>query len=216
MSGPYVGHDHKCRGYAPQQRYIELWDRHGKEWFGTYPGMKMDVVRGWPARVSISLASFIGGECRFCDKGYVHSDMYHSPDLCRSCHGKYTAPGLAATLGGWPLERVVISDKAPNPIDGHFNWWPENGMNPASGVFTSLWTLPNELFQHGPLRGLFATRDAALSALSTACLRFARGEWGKENSPGSEWKRPPSRVHRRDDDHPPFANRETVTNTDRR
>lgn len=201
LSGPrpYVGHNHKCRGYRPQQRYIELWDRHGKEWFGETP-VKMNVIRGFPDRIECRMYEFMGGACERCANGTTSEDHLNWEwGNCTACRGTGRREGLAdvAARELWPVRRVVVSDVEPDQIqhEGVGQWCfatdPDDAWNRPNAERS---LIPKQLFDamngfkesSGPMQrydgeGEFGgaeqewvinpTRDLALAALSDAAVR---------------------------------------------
>jgi len=201
MACPYVYHDHKCRGYLPQQRCIELWDKHGVEWFGKND-FKMDVVRGWPSRVSLTMAALMGGPCERCE-GRPANDFpcdcldhiqascdYHNRRKCKTCKGTGTTPGLAAALSRWPVTAVSLVDARPWRANnsGMFFWWRASAWTDRSDESDG--NLPDELFDRiqeshpdkvlnhlGPPSNHhigFPDRESALTALSRAACDYVR------------------------------------------
>lgn len=112
MSGPYVWHDHKCPGYEPQQRYIKLWDRHSKEWFGDDAQFIMDIERGWPSRIVITLALFLGERCHQCGGMGRVQGLRYSGVKCSDCQGIGRGNGIAKDLfEKWPITSVRFPDE---------------------------------------------------------------------------------------------------------
>lgn len=193
--GKYVGHDHKCRGYKPQQRYIELWDEYGVKWFGKN-SFKMDVFRGWPSEIHCTLAEFMGRDgpprhdCQQCrGRGYwerpvpnlntytlrslpvtaddVAYKIEHVP--CNIC-GRIE--GLAKRIGEtWPVTRIILTDKSSR--DGDFNWWRRaNGFSLRNGIPAEIMKLIDGKEPYG--RRNYDSETEAIDSLSNALVRYMR------------------------------------------
>lgn len=151
---------------------------------------KLTYRRGFVDSVSLSLRSFMGGECERC-RGDGTRDLSHIEGggwaECHHCHGTGRVEGLAGVIGRkWPVTEISIVDREPA------EWSEESGENRY--VFTKRdndlieapCDLPLELFnrlQNGDLnRGIWAKRfptsAAALAALSSAAVSYMRERAG--------------------------------------
>lgn len=154
------------------------------------------VRRGFVDEIRCSLGQWMGGTCQRCN-GYGHHHRNDSltvdevrrgfPGLvCKRCHGETRVPALGPSLvAAHPLARVILTDREPtqNVLSLTWMWVRVSGMsNPPRDE------LPSELFdclepnpkspyhvfgRPGDWRS-WATRDAAINALSDACLAWAR------------------------------------------
>lgn len=174
-----------------------------REWFN-FPDLRdgMFIVRrGFPDRVTLTTAQFMGGPCGRCDGGSAQVFTPGNYDQqtgvwrahCPACHGTGQAPGLARELfERWPITGVRLSDREPmRTRAGNFIW---HSRMPGPDAADEL---PSELFDilgHGrPLPGFqlmgYSTPESAHAALSDACVAYGRGLVGLRALPQREPQR---------------------------
>lgn len=158
------------------------------------PGLeiKATVSRGFVSNVAADLATlFGGGECPTCrGRGYnrrtdipgVYNDEPGHTLPCPACRGTGTTEGVAKELfAAQPVTAVTLTDREPDHLaymtPTSFGWWQEQ---PAvrftadanrDALPEALW----EFFEWDQFKcAEFPTRDAALQALSDACVALGR------------------------------------------
>lgn len=134
------------------------------------------VRRGFVDEVRLPLAAFVGTTLGELRRGGRSCCNRHADQMACDCKD---VPGLARGLfAAHPILSVRPTDVEPYESGGMW-WWDLNGAD--------LYTLPREVFDrvggehrtyptHRPgaaARG-FPTRNAALAALSTACVAYGR------------------------------------------
>jgi len=161
----------------------------------TMKGAEYILRRGWPCQLTTTMAEFMGGACLACEGrlgrtnsagGYREfSGAYPQWEDCSVCRGSGTRPGIAATVGGWPVEKIIFTDVEPQMHNkNEWTLWREYYRQPPG--FRS-WILSNALFDMMNKHNqwvLFPTRELALAALSDAAVRYARAEWKKTTVAG--------------------------------
>ncbi len=182
-----------------RRRERELWGEYSREWFGDsalwlptdelrrasphVPGFV--VRRGFADEWRGPLSAFVGGECRGCG-GRGGEDRYPADDPTnRLMHGSHwygchdcgstgrVGLDLAAVFARHPVRSVRICDR--EPTHDQSGWYWMTGNNRPDEV-------PYRLTKHFQRRDKgytrFPTRDAALSALSLACVNLGRAAAG--------------------------------------
>jgi len=143
------------------------------------PNATFTYRRGFIWRVRCPLAAWIGERCAACME--PNEDVPHP--ACRLCHGTGLHSGHGrAIMAAHPVQRVELSDREPireAPGTERMLWWCGGGTEEHPGeqacnLPPSLWAL-----LHLPLWGgnstwkVAPTREAALDALSDACVLYA-------------------------------------------
>jgi uncharacterized protein (TIGR02996 family) len=181
-----------------RRREHRLFDRHAHlDWF-PFPGFQaalssepptvargswLVVERGFVSEVRLPAAAFLGEVCAFCEgRGHFQSSgSYAECPRCRGPLGTGTGrtPGLAKALfAAHPITKVVLTNKSPEETPSGWSWF-DHGFADDSATITP------DLFRHlsdtdGAQPGLlsarmtFATREAALDALSVALVAYGR------------------------------------------
>lgn len=140
--------------------------------------------RGFASEVRLPLAKFIGGECERCfGQGTIERRVFHFEpegrvvgwDDCDTCHGTGRTPGVAAAIQRvHPVATWRIVDKEPYQYsDGEFGWFEADYTD--NGYAVAVRILPSWLYGMMPSQR-YPSRQAALDALSQACLRYAKAE----------------------------------------
>lgn len=163
------------RGSIMHSETVLFFDRE-PPWAVLPDGVTPTWSRGFVSAVTLTAAAYLGGECQRCGgRGWHDTNPGDAEMNCLACNGTGRTPGLAKELfAAHPIERVTLSDKRPLQTDdafgrGHpaFVWF----SGPALAA-TSPHHLPDSLV-YG-CRAFYPTRDAALAALSAACVRHGR------------------------------------------
>lgn len=141
------------------------------------------VRRGFMASIRCTLADWIGGECGRCrGVGYSHRDTPEDRDRCTLCQGTGRTPGIGPQVVAAHPVQVVTTDKrtATGPNDSRC-FTSTTNTRAEPGLFRLFHVLPPSLpldwKPHGGFGGLIAEFDsdhAALSALSAACIEWAK------------------------------------------
>lgn len=156
----------KRREYMLSRRYIcwDDWDGAAKR-YATFVGSN-NWSRGFIAEVHCTLAVWCGGPCERCHGlGYITRPVGNFRYQCSTCIGSGRLPGHGhALVRQHPITRVTLTEEEPICTLGDHWQWLLN-IREAIGC------------DHigGPLNRSFYTRDAALDALSTAALTWAKG-----------------------------------------
>lgn len=144
--------------------------------FSHHPWEHCGFRRGFVDRVKLTREQWCGVECSDCPdrKGWQHLPYPGGWELCDNCHGTGRTGGHGpAVVKAAPIERVMLTDVSPRPVDGErrrFLWLEQD--------------LPRCLFDMLPLDDCpfltatnwkrFPSKQAALDALSHACLVWAK------------------------------------------
>jgi hypothetical protein len=189
-----------CRHCELERRERELFDANLCRWESgrvtpdcayRIPGRGNDDTapvmaiyrRGFVAEIRLTAAAFLGEVCAFCEgRGHFQSSgSYAECPRCRGPLGTGTGrtPGLAKALfAAHPITKVVLTNKSPEETPSGWSWF-DHGFADDSATITP------DLFRHlsdtdGAHPGLlsarmtFATREAALDALSVALVAYGR------------------------------------------
>ena len=145
--------------------------------------------RGFIASVSLSLAAFMGEPCGRCHgTGIKHGSpprdeemgpLHHA--VCVHCEGTGRTEGAARALfQSQPIEKVRLTDRESWEMSHQHHWYNGERNMPYDGIPESA-NLPRDLFRLLPesfngvcgerLR-VYDSRDAALDALSAACVAY--------------------------------------------
>lgn len=186
-----------------RRRERELWGEYSREWFGDFalwlptdelrrasphvPGFV--VRRGFVDEWRGPLSALVGGECGRCG-GRGGEDRYPADDPtnrlmhgshwygCHDCGGTgRVGIDLAAVFAAHPIARVA-TDREPTAAShqsGAWHWtWVGNDADSRVG-------LPRKLMAALSASGIarvFDSRDAAMDALSLACVNLGRAAAG--------------------------------------
>jgi len=147
------------------------------------PGETLAVLRrGFIHSVRCPLAAWIGERCAACME--PNEDVPHP--ACRLCRGAGRHSGHGqAIMAAHPVQRVELSNKGPTPESrttgdaGRHLWWCGDGTDEHPGSIPH--NLPPDLWALLPLPAwggnstwkVAPTREAALDALSDACVLYA-------------------------------------------
>lgn len=167
---------------------------YGNPWYDHF-----SFHRGFLHTVRGPLASLIGGECGRCggESGYEY-DSYRTGTLmtvdcpCPRCRGTGRTVGvLPALVRDGVVERVEVTDREPlaDGGQGPWTWWRESQqygtrIDPRSDLPDALFdallrVLGKDAWWGGDGWTNHDTREAALSALSTALIAWAESEGEK-------------------------------------
>jgi uncharacterized protein (TIGR02996 family) len=143
--------------------------------------------RGFVAEIRLTAAAFLGEVCERCF-AFGNRRVINNPNprhgssaivICPDCDGTGRTPGLAGPLfAAHPITKVVLTNKSPEETPSGWSWF-DHGFADDSATITP------DLFRHlsdtdGAQPGLlsarmtFATREAALDALSVALVAYGR------------------------------------------
>lgn len=138
------------------------------------------VRRGFVDELRLPLAAFVGDRCPVCDIGpgvrrYPTQSGDWTEGACDHCHGTgRVGLDLAAVFAAHPIARVVMTDREPTAAShqsGAWHWaWVGNDADSRVG-------LPRKLMAALSASGIarmFDSRDAAMDALSLACVALGR------------------------------------------
>lgn len=164
------------------------------EWFPKLPASVNAVVsRGFISEIHCTLADWCGGRCDVCDgSGGIRE---HLPDggfrvpLCERCGGQGRTAGIGPRLVREHPVRVVTLTDRDLADDRYFTdlnpeyqtqwWWTRLRPDSATrGLPPELWqyvSIPTSDTQ-GRRSVTYPTRELALSALSEACLKWAKSQ----------------------------------------
>lgn len=148
------------------------------------PFIEATFSRGFVESVACDLATFLGVRCRRCTDGLVGpvNDREPCPE-CPDAHPGYRTPGIAPALfRSQPVERVTLTDRRPN------GWAAEYGSSEwvwtvkSDEQIETPGDIPRELFNllQGGRKNRdnwacrYPTREAALSAFSSAAVAYGR------------------------------------------
>lgn len=213
--GPEGLCDDCARFVELRRRERELFGSHAAGWFEMgFPhritcgdtaertAVPLVVVRrGFVDEITApALTTLFGGPCGRCEgRGFATRPTGTGDSDCPDCSGTGTTPGIAAAVfRQHPVTRVVVANREPTQNVGNrcWMWVRESGM---AGMRDEL---PSEVFDHlqpadplcpyhvfgrpGDWRS-YPTRDAALDALSRACVDAGRRRagLGPLTAPGS-------------------------------
>jgi len=136
------------------------------------------VRRGFVDEIRCDLRTFVGGECE------CNSTVRHINGGCNRCGAPPEGPpgrvglDLAAVFARHPIARVSPPDREPTAAShpsGAWHWtWAENDADSRVG-------LPRKLMAALSASGIarvFDSRDAAMDALSLACVNLGRAAAG--------------------------------------
>lgn len=187
-SDPWLSSECK-RAIQLRRRERDLFHAHSAAWFDGFDSVGLAptnttaatsavVARGFVAEIRCTTATFLGGECERCGgRGRVYSPQAYSFDnKCDTCHGTGRTEGIAAEVfSRFPVERVTLSDLQPTGPIQHgqqIGYW----FYPRRDVPPELWDhLEFDRKGVAAVVAFYHTREAALAALSAACVRYGRG-----------------------------------------
>lgn len=173
----------KCkRGDELEKREMELF-RHGQnafDWMGEVSDNYAHLVSNARGLVSCVAISLSGRADRVTfHRGFVS----HISLTLAAFMGTGTTPAYGAQVcREHPVTSVLITDREPFRHTTSFSWYRQTGLYER---LTGASTISPELFdllEGGRILSIVAdyrTREAAITALSSACLRWARTETGK-------------------------------------
>ena len=164
-----------------------------KHWYPNMRGIldipdhiSFGVVRGFVNWVGCTLADWVGGECSRCrGVGYLGPPAHGQHGFigtppCPACSGtgRTHAHGPAIARMG-AMEKVTLTDQKPSRfpnLEGEiYSWYAAGRMGGHAWV-------PYDLYRYlGNTSGIanFDTEQAAMDALSDACIRWALNEKGR-------------------------------------
>lgn len=138
--------------------------------------------RGLVNSVSLSMSALLGGECERCHGLSNWRDALTGSGQCFDCSGSGRTPGLAPALSAWPITQVTITDREPYVGATKASWYDESQRHESTRFRLS--SLPTSLYRHlsngvgngpyTPYGRWYDCRDAALTALSRACVDLIR------------------------------------------
>ena len=181
---------------ALRVRARQLFDPHCDRWFPVPQGYGLNwhlttdpwgtdtrptfvVARGFADELRCDLRTFVGGECERCGgDGLDAMADHHRATPCRQCRGTgRVGLDLAAVFAAHPIARVA-TDREPTAAShqsGAWHWtWVGNDADSRVG-------LPRKLMAALSASGIarvFDSRDAAMDALSLACVNLGRAAAG--------------------------------------
>jgi uncharacterized protein (TIGR02996 family) len=139
------------------------------------PCIKQTFRRGFVDEVLLGEDVFVGGPCDMCQGA--------SSTNCSECHNKGRISGIGkALLQNHPIQNITLRDKRPIAEEGggDYRFWRDNEDYPN----TDSWIVAAPLFDSLPHAGarfvrddylVWETEEAAIKALSAACIRYGRG-----------------------------------------
>ena len=143
------------------------------------------VRRGFVHTVRCRLGDFYPLKCRRCN-GSGRDQRESTEGDCPACSGTGRTPGLRPKImwdgeHGHPVERAEVADKEPYETDSSgWRWWneadddvPPYTENIPYPIFNFLSNTNKSTHER-----LYPTREAAVSDLSQALVRWARREAG--------------------------------------
>ena len=165
---------HCDRWFTVPSGYGLGWHLTTDSWDDQRPGFL--VARGFVDELRCDLRTFVGGECRGCDGrgGWGGLDGDDAATMCLDCTGTgRVGLDLAAVFAAHPIARVA-TDREPTAAShqsGAWHWtWVGNDADSRVG-------LPRKLMAALSASGIarvFDSRDAAMDALSLACVNLGR------------------------------------------
>lgn len=185
-----------------RERELWRWSERGKRFLpqqfhdmNEFVEENVKWSRGFVSEVRLTLAAFMGGECMargqwhgdLCSGGRIQAPNAQFTQMCPNCSGTGRVEGIARRLFECqPVERVVLTDREPHesvfdnqPAACRLMWI----LNDANLDTPS--SLPWSLYSKLRIQSVrdgghdwagYPTRQAALDALSRACVRLGR-EW---------------------------------------
>jgi uncharacterized protein (TIGR02996 family) len=161
---------------ALRRRERELLEAHYVDWINQVHanGFTSTFCRGFVASMTCRLADWCGEACRRCagdgqahgaDRPFEWSGPDSYPGRCPVCHGTgHTGGHGPALVRAAALERVTFSCDTVTALPLHGNWVLSIDLSRGLVVLPPSFRVP----QDG-----FASKDAALAALSHAALAWA-------------------------------------------
>ena len=155
----------------------DIW--YGGHGLGVDSGVWVEFSRGFADELRCDLRTFVGGECERCGgDGLDAMADHHRATPCRQCRGTgRVGLDLAAVFAAHPIARVA-TDREPTAAShqsGAWHWtWVGNDADSRVG-------LPRKLMAALSASGIarvFDSRDAAMDALSLACVNLGRAAAG--------------------------------------
>jgi hypothetical protein len=162
----------------------------------TFRGERVEFFlrRGFVASVHAPLAVLFGGPCGRCGgDGRVESPNPQFTRRCPACEGtpggddyrcSGRTPGIVAALfASHPVVNVRLTDRQPLSISGSrlfswINWSVDRRFQMPHQIPPELYALLPDSTEGTliPVPGLYPTDEAAMDALSNACVAFGRKE----------------------------------------
>lgn len=153
----------------------------------------VEFRRGFVHTVWCRLADWVGGPCPTCGgDGQTSYDVIPDSDgTCRPCRGSGRTPGFGPrVVATHPVEKVVVTDREPDPIGGGWCWIRNRDELIDAGaclpavVFDRLQGGVKEcggedwaaIIGHNDQWVIYDTPEDANDALSAACLRWAESQ----------------------------------------
>lgn len=133
------------------------------------------IDRGFISEIRCDMATFMDREC-MCQGSEAYPRI---TSCCTICHGTGTLAGLARTLFAvGPVTRVVLADKEPSNVGGWY-WYRADGEQHRHRLRYDLFKHLSKSAENGDTWIVpYHTREAALDALSQACVNYARNLYG--------------------------------------
>jgi uncharacterized protein (TIGR02996 family) len=163
----------------------------GERWRMRDDAEYLYVARGFVEVVAASLVTLVGGECGRCGSSgriWTSESGYLGTDHCHNCSGTGRTVGiLPAVLKEHPVTEVRVTDREPMAngeiTATYYGWFDSDRPDPIDSEESEI---PHELFRllpggdnwgRKPLKyaKYYHTRELALSALSAAVLKYAKG-----------------------------------------
>lgn len=175
------------------------WAWSYREYEQVAPCPEAIVRRGFVHTVVCTLADWVGGECERCGGSGMSEREYHgvtdSDGGCPTCSGTGRTSGIGpAVVRSHPVEAVRVTDREPFESEGTWSWYPvgyEPGFHEESDLPVDVLFLMEgsdiTLSERGRHIHYSNTRDAAMLALSAACIAWAKAENDRVKDEDADW-----------------------------
>lgn len=165
--------------------YSNVMKKYAEE--ATALGCYVIINRGFPAKITTTMAAFRGGPCERC--GGLGEDRPPSfggvsVGKCLVCFGGRRAPGLVDVIGSkWPVTKINFSDKQPFPYGAdnvridRWGWFRQVITDDESILSNDLWSrMKGHRIYIGEPHSIkwYNSRESAINALSAVAVSLMR------------------------------------------